>query len=541
VRPEGVGFEAGRNATARHAPGTPLDPAWSSVPSPADRELVARSLGRMPRGSFEIAVRDRRDGRPVVIANPPLLPGGEPMPTRWWLVDPTLVRLVSRLESAGGVREAEASVDPAALQAAHARYAAERDALVPRDHRGARPAGGVGGTRVGVKCLHAHLAWWLVGGDDPVGAYVARRIGLDPSRYARCAPPMAADGCVAAVDCGTNSTRLLVADARGVPLVREMRITRLGEGVDRTGRLSEAAIERTLAVLEEYRQVMDRHGVVRARLVATSAARDAANADAFLAAAGATVGATPELLDGEQEGRLAFLGAVRGLAALDERGSDERMALASVGGVLLVVDIGGGSTELALGPADIAPARLDEVAVVSLDVGCVRLTERMLRSDPPTSAELAQARAFVDELLAGARAALARAWRASQQHGPFAAEPGDDATRGMAANRWPRRIVGLAGTVSTLVALARGVVRYERSALHHQVLERREVESWLERLAACSSAERAALPGMVAGREDVILGGAIVLERTLAAFQMDGVLASEDDILDGLVATLLEA
>ncbi len=143
----------------------------------ADRAEVARLLGREPAGAFEVVVRGE-GGIPAVIANDPFLDDGTPMPTRYWLVDPALVTAVSRLESAGGVQQAEAEIDPEAVAAAHRRYAAERDSLVPPDHEGPRPSGGVGGTRTGVKCLHAHLAWWLVGGPDPVGAWTARRIGL---------------------------------------------------------------------------------------------------------------------------------------------------------------------------------------------------------------------------------------------------------------------------------------------------------------------------------------------------------------------------
>ncbi|HEX2192330.1 MAG TPA: DUF501 domain-containing protein [Acidimicrobiales bacterium] len=141
----------------------------------ADRRAVAELLGREPEGDFAVAVR-RPDGRPVVIRNHPLLRDGTPMPTRWWLVDAELRRAVSGLEAAGGVREATAAVDPDELAAAHARYAAERDAALPPAHRGPRPAGGVGGTRQGVKCLHAHYAWFLAGGDDPVGRWVHARL-----------------------------------------------------------------------------------------------------------------------------------------------------------------------------------------------------------------------------------------------------------------------------------------------------------------------------------------------------------------------------
>jgi len=146
-------------------------------PSPADLDAVTGLLGRVPNGNFTVVVR-RKDGGPVVIANDPHLRDGEPMPTRYWLVDSEIRTLVGRLESQGGVRRAESAVDVEALQKAHARYARERDALVPADWPGPRPHGGVGGTRNGVKCLHAHVAWWLAGGDDPVGRWVTEQVEL---------------------------------------------------------------------------------------------------------------------------------------------------------------------------------------------------------------------------------------------------------------------------------------------------------------------------------------------------------------------------
>ena len=157
--------------TAAPSDGEPSDRQES------DRQEVARLLGREPAGRFEVVVRSE-DGRPAVLANEPFLDDGTPMPTRYWLCDPDLTEAVARLESVGGVRQAEAAVDATELAAAHARYAAERDARVPDGWTGPRPSGGVGGTRRGVKCLHAHLAWWLAGGDDPVGAWTAARIGL---------------------------------------------------------------------------------------------------------------------------------------------------------------------------------------------------------------------------------------------------------------------------------------------------------------------------------------------------------------------------
>lgn len=149
------------------------------VPVVDERAAVAALLGRPPQGGFQVAVRTAV-GAPAVLRNEPFLDDGTPMPTRWWLVDPTLVREVSRLESAGGVKQAEAELDPDAVAQAHRRYAAERDAAIPADHRGPRPSGGVGGTQRGVKCLHAHYAWYLAGGDDPVGAWVQARLGGRP-------------------------------------------------------------------------------------------------------------------------------------------------------------------------------------------------------------------------------------------------------------------------------------------------------------------------------------------------------------------------
>jgi len=148
-----------------------------STVSDSDAVAVAQLLGRDPGGAFTVVVRSET-GQPVVIANEPFLRDGTPMPTRYWLVDPELRVRVGRLEAAGGVREADAQVDAEALAASHRRYAAERDALIPEDWTGPRPSGGVGGTRQGVKCLHAHLAWWLAGGDDVVGAWVADALSL---------------------------------------------------------------------------------------------------------------------------------------------------------------------------------------------------------------------------------------------------------------------------------------------------------------------------------------------------------------------------
>ncbi len=152
--------------------------------SSADLDAVTALLGRVPNGNFDVVVR-RRGGEPVVIANDPYLRDGEPMPTRYWLVDPEIRTLVGRLESQGGVRQAERAVAEDALRLAHARYAAERDALIPPGWPGPRPHGGVGGTRNGVKCLHAHVAWLLAGGDDPVGRWVTEQVEIPAADLVR--------------------------------------------------------------------------------------------------------------------------------------------------------------------------------------------------------------------------------------------------------------------------------------------------------------------------------------------------------------------
>jgi exopolyphosphatase/guanosine-5'-triphosphate,3'-diphosphate pyrophosphatase len=296
---------------------------------------------------------------------------------------------------------------------------------------------------------------------------------------------------VAALDCGTNSTRLLIS-APGMAGVRLMRITRLGQGVDASAKLHPEAIARTLSVLTEYRGLMDRHRVARARLVATSAVRDAANGDEFLRAASEVVGVPAELLDGDAEGALAFAGAT---ASLD---------IAPEG--VAVIDIGGGSTELVTGAG--APRE------ISLDLGCVRLTERYLHHDPPERDEIDEAVGFIGSELDRAAAALPRL-------------AGEGLT-----------LVGLAGTVSTLGALAQGLSHYDRDRIHHFVLHAPVVADWCVRLAAEPSAARGRRPGMAPGREDVIVGGALVLREAMGRFGFPVCLVSEADILDGIVASL---
>ncbi len=301
---------------------------------------------------------------------------------------------------------------------------------------------------------------------------------------------------VAAIDCGTNSTRLLIARGDGSTVDRRMRITRLGEGVDRTGSLSPQAMERTRLVLEEYRAAMDTHGVSRVRAIATSAVRDAGNAAGWLAAAAGVIGSEPQVLSGDEEGRLSYRGATSELAA----GVDS----------WVVVDVGGGSTELVTSGAG-------GIEAVSLDVGCVRVTERWLLSDPPAPAELAAARQSVADLVR----------RAAGQHATFLAAGAE-------------RLVGLAGTVSALAVLKLGLESYDRTAVHRARLGRADVSRLLDALIRVPVSERRRWRGMERDRADVLAGGALVLDTVMEVLGFAELMVSESDILDGIVAELLE-
>ena len=298
---------------------------------------------------------------------------------------------------------------------------------------------------------------------------------------------------VAAIDCGTNSVRLLIAADGKTQIVRLMRITRLGQGVDATGRLDPEAIERTLAVLREYREVIDQHGATRIRMAATSASRDASNRDDFFHAAKEILGVMPEVISGEEEGRLSFLGAT---ADLDP-------AL----GPFLVCDIGGGSTEFVLGTTEAE-------STISVDMGCVRMTEAWLHHDPPTAEELSQALSVIDIYL-------------------------DDVLREIPELGSAQTFVGLAGTVSNTASVELGLAEYDREQIHHLVLTRPAVEDVFRTLATESIKERKENPGLEEQRADVIVGGLCVLVATMRKFGLDECLVSESDILDGLAMSLL--
>ncbi len=330
---------------------------------------------------------------------------------------------------------------------------------------------------------------------------------------------------VAAIDIGTNSIRLLVADAQGRELDRRMRITRLGQGVDATGVLAEQAISRTLSVLETYSDAFAQHQVSKVRVAATSAARDATNREEFFSQVERSVGVLPELLSGEEEAALTFAGATRDFSAwlTDEAelsspleqtsagrtagartGTGDKKTGAKNGSSFLVVDIGGGSTEFVLG-------RNMPESLVSIDMGCVRMTERHFRSDPSTPEERARAIADIDALLGTVPPVV-----------PV---------------RTTAVLIGVAGTVTSVAAVALGLNAHDASRTHGLILSQTQVAEIVDKLAGAMPQERR---GMLIEpmRADVIVAGGLVLLRIMEKFDFDRLLVSEKDILDGLAASL---
>jgi exopolyphosphatase/guanosine-5'-triphosphate,3'-diphosphate pyrophosphatase len=327
---------------------------------------------------------------------------------------------------------------------------------------------------------------------------------------------------VAAIDCGTNSIRLLIADlesnsddlerSRGssgaartsrpplTDLSREMRIVRLGEGVDRTGRLSAAALDRTMTALREYAGLIAETKPETIRMVATSATRDAENSQEFTDRVVEVLGVPPEVISGDEEARLSFTGATRELAGIP-------LAAGGANPPYLVTDIGGGSTEFILG----GPEGVDSER--SVNIGCVRMTERHLHGDPPLRQEVADTIADVDAALALAASTV----------------PVDKA----------RTLVGLAGSVTTVAAIALGLDRYDSARIHHSRVPAARVHEIAADLLAMTRAERAAIPVMHPGRVDVIGAGALILDRIMIRFGFAEVLVSEHDILDGIAWSLV--
>ena len=456
----------------------------------SDVEAVRRQLGRDPTTDFVVVARCSADGgHPLVIRNHPVDADGRPFPTLYWLTCPDAVKAVARIESEGWIKRLShrARSDPGlrrSIADAHAAYAAERGRTIPE----AGSWGGVGGTRGEIKCLHAHYAYHLAGGADLVGAWVAERV--EPVHEER-------PGRVAAIDLGTNSIRLLVGEPTGngelAELDRDIALTRLGQGVDESGRIAPAALERTVAVLERYCRRARALHAERIRVAATSAVRDASNREDLERAVREHAGSVLEVLSGEEEAFLSFTGATRQLNAP---------------GPFLVIDIGGGSTEFVVGDREPESA-------ISTQMGSVRLTERFTHHDPPTQDELEAVARAVDDLL-------------------------DDVDRAVPAKK-PRTMVAVAGTATTVQAVALDLPAYDPDLIHGTTLSRKRAEEVLRRLAGMTTAERAALPVMAPGREDVIVAGAAILARSMARWGQDEAVISEQDILDGLIIELIRA
>lgn len=295
---------------------------------------------------------------------------------------------------------------------------------------------------------------------------------------------------VAAIDCGTNSIRLLISE-NGKELLRDMEIVKLGEGVDKTKNFSPIAVERTLAALRKFKVTIDLHGVTKVRFCATSATRDAQNREIFTVPVTEILGVAPEVIAGSEEAKLSFLGATADLP----NGS----------GPFLVIDIGGGSTEFVFGVNDVESA-------ISVDIGCVRMTERHFTQDPPSLTEINNAKVDINRAI-------------------------DEASRVVSIGS-AKTFIAVAGTATTVAAAALELPLYDRDRIHGARVNATQTAKISEWLLSLNRSERAALPYMHPGRVEVIAAGALVLAEIMKRTESSEFMASERDILDGIVATL---
>ena len=295
---------------------------------------------------------------------------------------------------------------------------------------------------------------------------------------------------VAAIDCGTNSIRILISD-KGKEIIREMEIVKLGEGVDKTKNFSPAAVERTLGALRRFKGLIDEHGVTRVRFCATSATRDAQNREIFTGPVQSILGVAPEVIAGTEEAELSFLGATA--------------EMSSIQAPFLVVDIGGGSTEFVLGNQSVSAAR-------SVDIGCVRMTERHFKNDPPTSDEIKLAQKDINRAI--------------------------DLVEEIVLIKSAKTLVAVAGTATTVAAAALRLTKYDRDLIHGARISAEQTQEISEWILYLSRDERAALGYMHPGRVEVIAAGSLVLAEIMKRTGAAEFIASERDILDGIVATL---
>lgn len=524
----------------------------------ADVDIVHRQLSRMPRGMVAVGARCVC-GRPLAVITRPCLEDGTPFPTTFYLTSPEAVKAVSRIEAEGFMRECNDLLKNDAKIAeqyknASESYKAFRHALALRlkdseEHILDISAGGMPSR---VKCLHALLAQTLVMGKgvNPIGDIVLNRIvdEFEPS-VCRCTIPWIDDAsddaskvsddvskdvskvskdvnkvskcevsnksvCVAAIDCGTNSIRLKIArvDNHGITDIvpRMLRVVRLGEGIDETHQFSCDALQRVKAAAQEFAQVLKDNPVDAIRFVATSATRDANNRDVFEQMMIDELGVKPEVISGTQEAELSFLGATS-VVSRDELPSP-----------YLVVDLGGGSTELVLGGDGKTYDARKVVASYSMNIGSVRMTERHLHTDPPTDDEISSAISDIDAHI-------------------------DEALKVVPVGK-ARTIIGVSGSVTTMTALAMGLKHYDHSAVDGACIGLEQAYTVNDRFLRMSRDRRRTYATIHPGRVDVVGGGAVVWSRVLervskAAYEdhggvLDTFVASEHGLLDGITLDL---
>ena len=500
--------------------------------SDADEASIAAQLGRPPRGVAGVAWRCPC-GKPGVVATEPRLPDGTPFPTTYYLTCPRATSGCSTLEAQGMMAEMSARLEQdaelaSAYLAAHEAYLADRARLgdVP-EIRGIS----AGGMPTRVKCLHVLVGHALAAGPgvNPLGDEALAALGefwsrpclegqgdlkgaepsftsvvgaqprsggaRDDTGDLKGAEPSFTSNRVAVIDCGTNSIRLLVmsrdVDGRLVEHDRRLELVRLGQGVDATGEFHPDALARTFAACERFAVVIADQKCDRVRFVATSAARDARNREAFFGGVRERLGVEVEVIEGEEEARLSFHGALAGVAVSEEP--------------VLVIDIGGGSTEHIVGSAS---GRIDHA--ISLDVGSVRIRERYLLSDPPTDAEITAARTFVGSLLDASGVDFASI----------------------------RTFIGVAGTVTSLSAIHQELAVYDRAVVHGSVLTVGEVHALAVRLLASTAADVEATTCLPLKRAEVICAGALIADEIARRVDVPMII-SESDILDGMAMELL--
>ena len=519
--------------------------------SDAERAIVEKQLGRFPRGMVAVGARCAC-GRPLAVITRPCLEDGTPFPTTCYLTSPEAVKAISHIEADGLMREYNELLQSnedvkKQYERAHKYYLQFRHELAvalgdSEEHISEMSAGGM---PVRVKCLHALLAQTLVMGKgvNPIGDLALERIKdeFDPS-VCRCTTPWSDDAdaaetqvvveeksageddgeksaleksvTVAAIDCGTNSIRLKIAQVseHGMKDIvpRMLRVVRLGQGIDETHRFADDALERVRSAAREFAKVLKEHPVDAIRFVATSATRDAENREIFEQMMIDELGVCPEVISGTEEAALSFLGATS-VVSRDELRPP-----------YLVVDLGGGSTELVLGgDGDSLPAHKVEAAY-SMNVGSVRMTERHLHTDPPTEEEIQNAIDDVDKHI-------------------------DEAFKVVPAGR-VRTIIGVSGTVTTMAALAMGLQHYDHTAVDGVRIGLEKAYEVNDRFLRMTRERRRTYATIHPGRVDVVGGGAVVWSRVLerlakAAHEdhgevLDTFVASEHGLLDGITLDL---